>query len=203
MLNLFIKGEKIANLNVFICFRLCAPTSAHRRSYGIIFTKTNSKKINIIWFVLFVQPYPYICFMKLRNILIAGAIFGVGYYLYKKKSLGNNARFSFDAIKLSGTNIIVTVGILNAVSSTATLKSMVGDLIVNGNIIATGSLFDAVTIPPNTKTQFNITFVPSATGVLSTLKNIIKQGLKNIKAKFVGTANINGFNMPIDLTYGA
>jgi LEA14-like dessication related protein len=141
--------------------------------------------------------------MKLRNILIAGAIFGVGYYIYKKKSLGNNARFSFDAIKLSGTNIIVTLGILNAVNSTAILKSMVGDLSINGEIIATGSTFDAVTIKPNTKTQFNITFVPSATGILSTLKNIIKKGLKNIKAKFVGTANINGFNMPIDLTYGA
>jgi len=149
------------------------------------------------------QPYPYICFMKLRNILIAGAIFGVGYYLYRKKTLGTNARFSFDAIKLSGTNIIVTLGILNPVSSSALLKSMVGDLIINGNIIATGSTFDAVTIKPNTKTQFNITFVPSGTGLLSTLKNIIKSGFKNIKAKFVGTANINGFNMPIDLTYGA
>ena len=149
------------------------------------------------------QPYPYICFMKLRNILIAGAIFGVGYYILKKRALGNNARFSFDAIKLSGTNIIVTLGILNPVNSNAILKSMVGDLSINGDIIATGSTFDAVTIKPNTKTQFNITFFPIATGILSTLRNIIKKGLKNIKAKFVGTANINGFNMPIDLTYGA
>jgi LEA14-like dessication related protein len=140
--------------------------------------------------------------MKFRNILIAGVLLGVGYYFYRKKTLGDNARFSFDAIKLSGTNIIVTLGILNSTSASATLKSIVGDLLINENIIATASTFVPVNILPNQKTQFNLTFVPSASGVLTSLKSVIKTGIKNVKAKFVGNANVNGLNIPLDIKYG-
>jgi LEA14-like dessication related protein len=131
-------------------------------------------------------------------VLIGGAIA----YFYGKRKLQQSIKFSFESLKLSGTKIIVRLGMLNPSGSSATLNSLVGSLIVKGNEVATIENFTKTIIAPKSKSFIDVTITPSALGVLTTLKNLFKKGgIANLSAQIVGNANIDGITMPIDVKY--
>lgn len=131
-------------------------------------------------------------------VLIGGAIA----YFYGKRKLQQSIKFSFESLKLSGTKIIVRLGMLNPSGSSATLNSLVGSLIVKGNEVATIENFTKTIIAPKSKSFIDVTITPSALGVLTTLKNLFKKGgIANLSAQIVGNANIDGVTFPIDVKY--
>ena len=133
-------------------------------------------------------------------VLIGGAIA----YFYGKRKLQQTIKFSFESFKLSGTKIIIRLGMLNPSRSSATLNSVVGSLFVKGNEIATIENFTKTTITPLSKSFVDLTITPSALGVLSSLKSLFKKGgFKNLSAQFTGNANIDGVTFPIDIKYTA
>lgn len=131
-------------------------------------------------------------------VLIGGAIA----YFYGKRKLQQSIKFSFESLKLSGTKIIVRLGMLNPSGSSATLNSLVGSLIVKGNEVATIENFTKTIIAPKSKSFIDVTITPSALGVLTTLKSLFKKGgIANLSAQIVGNANIDGVTFPIDVKY--
>jgi|LakMenEpi03Aug12_release.lakeMendotaPanAssembly.Ray.scaffolds.fasta_scaffold332103_3 hypothetical protein len=131
-------------------------------------------------------------------LLIGGAIA----YFYGKRRLQQSIKFSFESIKISGTKIIVRLGMLNPSGSSANLNSIVGSLIIRGNEVATVENFTKVNIAPKSKSFIDLTITPSGLGILSTVKSLVKKGgLKNLSAQFRGNANIDGVTVPLDINY--
>jgi hypothetical protein len=135
---------------------------------------------------------------KLILPLLAGAAL---FIYYKKVRIDKNVaavRFNLKQVKLSGTNIILKVGVLNASSQSATLNSIVGDLVLSGNTIATVKSFNPVSIKPAAETDIEIILVPTGLGILTTIANLV--GGKKIKGfTFNGRANVNNMLLPITI----
>jgi hypothetical protein len=137
-----------------------------------------------------------------KNLLLLLAAFGTaGYFFYKKKQVttaATSVRFNLKQIKLSGTNIILKLGVLNASSQSATLKSIVGDLVLSGNTIATVKTFNPVSIKPAAETDIELTLVPTGVGIVTTIANLVTG--KKIKGfTFTGKANVNNMLIPISI----
>jgi hypothetical protein len=137
-----------------------------------------------------------------KNLLLLLAAFGTaGYFFYKKKQVttaATSVRFNLKQIKLSGTNIILKLGVLNASSQSATLKSIVGDLVLSGNTIATVKTFNPVSIKPAAETDIEITLVPTGLGIITTVANLVTG--KKIKGfTFNGKANVNNMLVPVSI----
>ena len=142
--------------------------------------------------------------MNYKNLLIGGLLVAGVFYFIGKKKLAKAIRFSIEKISFSGTKIILRLGLLNPTGNEAKFNSMVADVFVKGNQVATLSTFQTVSIKPNSKSTIDITITPTGIGILSTLKSLLsKGGLKNLQAKIKGTANVDGVAFPIDITYSA
>jgi hypothetical protein len=135
---------------------------------------------------------------KLILPLLAGAAL---FIYYKKVRIDKNVaavRFNLKQVKLSGTNIILKVAVLNASSQSATLNSIVGDLVLSGNTIATVKSFNPVNIKPAAETDIEIVLVPTGVGILTTIANLV--GGKKIKGfTFNGRANVNNMLLPVTI----
>jgi len=142
--------------------------------------------------------------MNYKNLLIGGLLVAGVFYFIGKKKLAQAIRFSIEKISFSGTKIILRLGLLNPTGNEAKFNSMVADVFVRGNQVATLSTFETVKIKPNSKSTIDIQITPTGVGILSTLRSLIsKGGLKNLKANIKGTANVDGVAFPIDITYSA
>ena len=67
--------------------------------------------------------------------------------------------------------------------------------------------FSRLLVSPNAKTSLNLTMKPTLYGIFTSLKSIFskkdsKEVFKNYKVKFVGTANANGVNLPLEFYLG-
>lgn len=129
-------------------------------------------------------------------VLLAAAA-GAVYYFARKKRFAGSVRFGLKQIRVSGTNVIATISILNPSNQSAVITSMVGTLSYNNQTIATLKNFAPVTVRPSSETETAITFVPSLLGVLSSLADLA--GSKKVKGfKIVGTALVDGVLIPIN-----
>jgi len=139
--------------------------------------------------------------LKKAGLIIAAALVAGGiYFVMKAKQVGKSARFTIKGIKFSGINIILSIGVQNPTNINLSFNSFVGELIAKGSAIANITGFTATTIKANAETIIPITFKLSSLGVLSLARQLLqKGGLKKLNAILVGTANINGQAMPINL----
>jgi hypothetical protein len=129
-------------------------------------------------------------------VLLAAAA-GAVYFFARKKRLAGSVRFGLKQIKVSGTNVIATISILNPTNQSAIISSMVGTLSYNNQTIATLKNFAPVRVKPSSESETAITFVPSLLGVLSSLADLA--GSKKVKGfKIVGTALVDGVLIPIN-----
>lgn len=139
--------------------------------------------------------------MKIGNIIAIGALgFGI-WYILRKSSVAKSAQFSFENIDvdLRKQKVLMTLGVLNPTNTPLTFNSVVGNLLLNGNQVATIDSFEQVTIAPTAKTNIKITLRPSVVGIFSTIKDIVKSKLqgRKVNAEFVGNANIDGITFPV------
>lgn len=140
---------------------------------------------------------------KIGSFIGLGALLLGAWYLMSKKKVGATAKFSIDKLSISGTNLLLTLGILNPTNTAITIKSILGTLIFKGQDVATVQYFVPKVVAPNGKTQITLTVTPSAVGIITALKSLIsKGGLKDLKASFKGNANVDGFLIPIESSYG-
>lgn len=130
-------------------------------------------------------------------VIAAGA--GVLYYLARKKRFAGAVRFSLKSIKLTGTNVIAKIGILNPSNQTANIKSVLGTLYYNGQAIATVKNFKPVQVRPTGESETELIFVPSLLGVMSSLADLV--GTKKVKGfKIVGSAMVDNVLVSLNFT---
>lgn len=145
-----------------------------------------------------------------KNTILFLALAGAAVILfYPKLQLGKKAKFYFKGIGLKGKKAVAKIAIQNPTNAQATLLSLAGDLYANGKLVSQVSSFDKKIILPNQETVLDFEFSPSVLGIVdfvsSTLQNIFKPKDKRQKMKlafkFDGSANVDGFSIPVKLDY--
>lgn len=136
-----------------------------------------------------------------KNILwiIGGAI--AVYFVSRYAGFLKKANFYLQSVKPGGTitqpKIIVMLGVDNPTNQTITIKSIVGNVFVEGDLLAIVNSFGDQKIAANSSSTINVTAKPTAIGVFKTLKRLITQPIPGTKIEFDGTANVDGINVPI------
>jgi LEA14-like dessication related protein len=133
--------------------------------------------------------------------ILALAIF----YVIRKKSLVDNAKFSLQNVVLNWKKkeVYVRMGISNPTNQQVIINSILGSLYFNNNEVAVVNSFSKLLISANATTTLNLTMKPTLYGIFESLKNILTKDIaKNYRVKFVGTANANGLNLPLEFYLG-
>lgn len=144
--------------------------------------------------------------MKNKNFIYIGLGAAVLLYLLSKKSAANNLRVYFQTIglkKASGLNlptITATFRIVNPTSSTLTIDSLAGDLLVNNKLLSTLQNNEKFTVAAKSESLYTVNIKTPIFNALTTVIQLLKAKTKNIKVDFVGTANSGGILIPIDET---
>jgi LEA14-like dessication related protein len=144
--------------------------------------------------------------MKSKNFIFLGLGAAVVLYLLSKKSAAKNLRIYFQTIglkKSTGLNlptITATFRIQNPTSSTLTIDSLAGDLMVNNKLLSTLQNNEKFTVAAKSESLYTVNIKTPIFNALTTVLQLLKAKTKNIKVDFVGTANSGGFLLPINET---
>jgi LEA14-like dessication related protein len=130
----------------------------------------------------------------------------LGFYLitgYAKASAAQLLNFSIAnaQVDLSGSNFYLTVNVVvqNPTGESFNVKSLSGSLTVNGNFLGTVSNFQPAVIAANSQAIYPLTIQIALIGAGLDLYQIINDGEKDIVANISGTANANGFAIPVNV----
>lgn len=144
--------------------------------------------------------------MKNKTFIYVGIGAAILYFLISKKSAAKNLRIYFQTIGLQkpkGLNfptVTATFRIVNPSSSTLTIDSLAGDLMVNNKFLSSIQNVESISIPAKSETQYTINIKTPIFNALTTVIQLLKSKQKNIKIDFVGTANSGGLLLPIKET---
>jgi len=97
---------------------------------------------------------------------------------------------------ISIPDLIARFNIVNGSNTALKIRSLVGDLSINGNILSSVQALDELLIPANGTTIINVKLETSSFNLVSTLVNLISQK-RGFTAKFEGTINSQGVLIPI------
>jgi LEA14-like dessication related protein len=141
----------------------------------------------------------------MKNYLGFGILTLAVLYILRKKSFVQNAKFSLENVIFDWKKreVNVRLGILNPTNAEITINSILGSLYLNNNEVAVVQTFNKLLINANAKTSLNLTMKPTLYGIFTSLKDLLtKENSKSYKVKFVGTANANGVNLPLEFYLG-
>lgn len=131
--------------------------------------------------------------------LVGGA---AALYFIARFRFSQKANFILQSVRPGGTLIAPVVNIRmlvqNPTNQRVVIKSIVGNLSINGKFLAYVSSFGDQVINPNSESIFNLTARPSAIGVFNTLRQLITEPIPGTVISFRGTANVDGVNVPVD-----
>jgi len=140
--------------------------------------------------------------MKSSSLLLLAGVGVAAFFLIKKKA-GSMKKsllttWGVKSLKLSGTNVVAVVSVVNPSRVPQKLNSFTGGLFTGTTQIATIKNFQPVTLKVNGESQISVTFVPKGFGIFQGLKDLVL-GNKKGKKKFtiVGNADLNGVKLPV------
>lgn len=138
----------------------------------------------------------------MKNILYIGAAIAAIYF-WGKSRLGNNVKVIFRGISFTGglikPRLNLRFGVQNPTDTTAEIRSIVGNVEINGQTVADVSSFIQLKIAANSETIVPIVADPSAIGIVSQIWKYLQASARDkVTVKFNGTANIDGVNIPIE-----
>lgn len=137
--------------------------------------------------------------MKKAILIIAGA--GVAYFLYRKFRLQQKANILFRGIKVGGSllapEIQLSLAVQNPTNTGTVLKSVSADLFVSNTFLANFSSFGDQQINPNSESIINIIARPKLLGAIKSIITLLKNRKQKLQAIITGSANFEGFNVPI------
>lgn len=143
--------------------------------------------------------------MKVSHIFGFALLVGGAYYFFSRKSLVKNAKFSFQKMSINWKKkqILIGIGVQNPTSSSVTIDSISGELLVNGNSLATIENNTKITIQGKANSIIPLILKPSLVGLFAQVRALLAKGdkgkKKKVNAKFVGVANLGGLIIPLDL----
>jgi LEA14-like dessication related protein len=138
---------------------------------------------------------------KKSLLYIAGAVAAIyfGVQALRYRQVANKLLYTLGAVSIDGTKVKVTINILNPTGVSATIRSIAGDMLSNGNKIATVQYFGKTIVSANASTAITIELVPSVLGIVSTISNVLYGGYKP-NFKLIGAANVNNISIPLNIT---
>jgi LEA14-like dessication related protein len=126
----------------------------------------------------------------------------VGLWAISRMSLGQKTNFLLRSVRPGGTvfqpQILVELTIQNPTSQSATLKSLTGNVYINDRYLGNVSAFGDQVIQPNSENIVTLTARPSALGVIAALRELLTAPAGTNVISFTGTANVDGFTVPIN-----
>jgi hypothetical protein len=127
------------------------------------------------------------------------------FYILKKSTLINRVEFYLNRVKVGGSlfrpTLDIEMLIQNPTNVSAELKSIVGEVYVNGSYVARFSKFGSQKIEPNSQAIFQIQAVPSLVGSFTAIKELLTQPKgSGVEVKTTGTANVDKIVIPFDQT---
>lgn len=138
-----------------------------------------------------------------RNIfwILGGA---AALYLISRLSFAKKANFILESVKPSGyliqPTLTITFKVQNPTNQKIKVRSIVGNIEVNGKFLSYVSSFGFQTIEANSESTLIIKTTPTVIGVFNTIREIFTQPIKNLKFRFTGNANVDGVVIPIEQT---
>lgn len=139
--------------------------------------------------------------MKTSTVLLLGA---GGYALYYFSQLGvatSTVRVVFNGVNVKGiTNYEVLMTVQNLSNISINVNSMAGDIILNGNRLATLAFFNGqIVVPANSQIDIPVNVSPDLLSIPSVIRDIIHNGVGTLNFTVIGDANINGLVLPFNL----
>ena len=146
----------------------------------------------------------------MKPIAVLGLV-GVGLYLYSKykksaafQSLNfvlSKADVSCSGFLCTSPRITLILGVQNPTDEEIVVKSLTGNVKLNGTFIGTVSSFNNKPIAANAETPYPVTIDVSASQVLNTIADIFlgRQGLQ-ARIDLQGTVNTEDLLIPLNLT---
>lgn len=123
-------------------------------------------------------------------------------FILSRLSFQKKSTFILQSVKLTGgllsPRILVTFAVQNPTNQKLTFKSFSGALSVNDKYLGNVSSFGDQVINPLSETMVNITVRPSALGVFSSVKELLTTPTGETRVNVTGTANIDGFTVPVN-----
>lgn len=137
--------------------------------------------------------------MKLTTIIPIGIGAGAILYYLSKAQAGKNIAVNFKGIKQKGKDIFATFILQNSSSTKATVNSIFGEILVNGQTLANVSNADTFTINGNDEATYTVKLTPNYISIAQIVLNMLSFK-QQIKVQFVGKINSSGAIITVNQT---
>ena len=145
----------------------------------------------------------------MKQLVIFGLLGGAAYLYFKsKKNFVDSVQYNFEKLQLDWKKkkVVVTLGVSNPTDQSVTVNSILGSLNLGSATIASLSNFSPVNIMPRAKSLLSLDLKPTASGILTIVKNaVLAKGKKGdalkkfLNASFVGSSNVQGVTIPLNI----
>jgi LEA14-like dessication related protein len=126
-----------------------------------------------------------------------------GYALYEFTQFGiaaNTVNVVFQGLSFNSIDsVTVNLQVQNVSNASVNVNSMTGNLLMNGNQLASLSDFTQRTVPANGEVTVPITVSLSLLSLPGDISSITQLTGQTIDFKVVGNVNVNGLVLPINL----
>lgn len=144
--------------------------------------------------------------MKLGTaILIGGGLLALSYSATLKRVRPQltlrTIRVRLGKISLQGNRFRIAIIISNPTSDNIVVRSVVGEVYLNGKKIGTVESFERTDIAPNAKTTIYLELRLLALQVYDTILDFVNNDKINIDLGMTGTINVNDRPWPVHLSY--
>lgn len=138
--------------------------------------------------------------MKAVTWILVGILAFVGYEAYELAMGTGTLQFIFQGVNFNGlTNWTVNITVQNVSNATVTINSMTGNVLINGNQLASISSFTPTTVPANGQINIPVTVQPSLLSIPGDVQQLIQTPGSNFDFSVQGNANVSGFILPFTL----
>jgi hypothetical protein len=125
-------------------------------------------------------------------------------YFLSRYKFSQKANFLLRSVRVGGglfsPIINIDLAVQNPTNSRVTFKSITGSLSVNNQFLANVSAFGDQVIQPNSETILKLQARPSATGIFSSVRELLSAPMGELTVNFTGSANLDGITYPINET---
>lgn len=141
--------------------------------------------------------------MKAGNvILLAGALLG-GYYFFdksKQRQYTSGLRMQITGVRIQNARLVISFNIQNPNSAPTVVRSIVGDVSINGKRVGRVQAFKTVTIAGNAQSPLDVEVGLKLINTITTLAQLT-QGVAGSTIKFSGTVNADNKPIQVEVQY--
>lgn len=136
----------------------------------------------------------------MKQLLIAGVVF----FVLTRFRGAVTLNYNIVGIKWNNNKPVLVLAVYNGASVSASFKSIIADVMINGSRIGVANVLQEVVIPPGSKTTVNIPVDIDGTGLGYLASQIYQQRqnfIKKVNLSLSGQINIGGVQLPLNLNY--